>query len=202
MITSVHKKDWRNFMMVQLITFSRIPLAILFSIVLISNKEKVLNGSILFAAILIFILTVCEFTDLFDGILARKLKLVSEFGSMHDPYADSISRMIVFWALGTVSLTFMTVVLVMAFRDITVAYCRIVLAKNGKPVSANWSGKIKACIQGAAAMILLLGPIYWRWTGEWIMPTVSWIVIVSTLGSIIEYAVSAVKSVRENFENE
>jgi len=201
MITAAHKKDWRNFLILQIITFSRIPLAILFSIILIINRDAVLNGSVIYSVILLFILIVCELTDLIDGILARKLGLVSELGSMHDPYSDSISRMIVFWALGMVNLAFMTVVLVMAFRDVTVAYCRIVLTKNGKPVSAKWSGKVKAVIQGVAAMIILLGPLYWNWIGYWVRPTASWIVIVATLASIFEYAGSAIKSVKEKFED-
>ncbi len=201
MITPAHKKDWRNFLILQIITFSRIPLAILFSIILFINKEAVLNGSVFYAGLLLFILILCELTDLIDGILARKLDLVSELGSMHDPYSDSISRMIVFWALGIVNLAFMSVVLVMAFRDVTVAYCRIVLTKNGKPVSAKWSGKIKAVIQGVAAMILLLGPIYWKWIGDWVLPFGSWIVIIATLASIFEYAGAAIKSVKEKFKD-
>ncbi len=201
MITSAHKKNWRNFLIVQIITFSRIPLAIMFAVLLIVNRETVLNGSFAYSALLLFILILCELTDLIDGILARKLGLVSELGSMHDPYSDSISRMIVFWALGMVNLTFMTVVLIMAFRDVTVAYCRIVLTKNQKPVSAKWSGKVKAVIQGSAAMIILLGPLYWNWTGNWTAPSLSWIVILATLASIFEYAVAAIKSVKEKFED-
>ena len=37
-----------------------------------------------------FLFLIASLTDLFDGMLARKLKVVSEFGKFMDPLADKI----------------------------------------------------------------------------------------------------------------
>jgi phosphatidylglycerophosphate synthase len=80
----------------------------------------------------------------------------------------------------------------MALRDITVAYCRITLSRFGKTVSAKRSGKIKAVFQGVGAIVIILGPLYWPYTGKWTLHLLSWLIISVTLFSIIEYAAGAI----------
>ena len=107
----------------------------------------------------LILLLVIEFTDLYDGIIARKFDLVSEAGATLDPYADSVSRLIIYWALAAQGLVLWYVPLIMALRDITVAYSRIVMAQNNRTVSAKKSGKLKATVQAIGAFFALLGPL-------------------------------------------
>ena len=79
--------------------------------------------------------------------------------------------------------------LVMALRDVTVAYTRLHLAAHGGSVSARRSGKIKAVVQGAGAMLLLLMPVL-GWPGG--KTVVSWIVLGVTAASAVEYVAAAV----------
>lgn len=178
------------FLIIQIITIARIPISIVFASFLINSQHSV---SILGLCAIILVLG--ELTDLFDGMLARRFNIVTEWGAMLDPYSDSISRLIVYWALACSSLTNPLVPLVMAFRDITVAYSRIILTKYGSSVSANWSGKIKAGFQGIGAYVILMGPVYWQWTGTWTIQATSWIIIIVTLGSMVEYVKSALSIV-------
>ena len=175
-----------KFIIVQLFTVARIPLAILFAILLISLEQR----SITFSVTAI-ILVLNELTDIFDGMLARRLGIVSEWGAMLDPYADSISRLIIYWAFACTGLVIPLVPMAMAFRDVTVAYSRIILTRYNTSVSAKWSGKIKAGFQGIGAYVILLGPVYWPYTGKWTITVVSWIIIIVTLGSLIEYVRAA-----------
>ena len=69
----------------------------------------------------------------------------------------------------------------------TVAYCRIVLAGSGQPVSARLGGKIKAGVQGFAAITAWLGPWYWPMVGAWTVTALSWLVIVVTTYSAVDY---------------
>ena len=170
------------FILVQILTLSRIPLAVFFSY-FITNLNN-LNVNLFNCAL---ILLLCELSDLFDGNLARRFGVVSSFGSMLDPYADSVSRMIVYWSLASVSLANFSVVLIMAIRDITVAYCRIVLCNANITVAARLGGKVKAWIQAIGAFILLFGPLYWNFFGKWTVSVLSWIIIVATSISSIEY---------------
>lgn len=158
-------------------------------------------GVLLFCLILLGLI---EISDLLDGFSARKLGLVSEHGAMLDPYADSVSRLIVFWSMasatynGTHYIIFF-VPLVMALRDVTVAYSRIILTKHNRSVAAKRSGKIKAIVQGVGAFIILLGPVYWPFIGSWPRHVLSWIIIIATAASVVEYAASAISvSMEEN----
>lgn len=176
-----------KYILVQLLTLSRIPMAIIFGLVL--NSCQWSYGLLLFCLVLLGLI---ELSDLLDGYSARRLGIVSEEGAMLDPYADSVSRLIVFWSLASVHYILFLVPLVMALRDVTVAYSRIILTKNNRSVAAKLSGKIKAIVQGVGAFVILLGPVYWGVTGEWTKQALSWIIIIATAASVFEYAASAI----------
>jgi len=184
-----------SFRIVQSLTLSRLPLAAAFAAVLLSFDRSLpvpqSPSVLIFCAILLVLL---ELTDLLDGIVARKTRTVTEWGAMLDPYADSIARLTVYWALAYRGLAMALVPLVMACRDVTVAYCRIILARCNKSVSAKWSGKMKAQFQSVGSIFLLLGPFYWETTGKWTIHALSGIVAVVTLVSVFEYAAAAVSA--------
>lgn len=182
------------------ITLSRIPLAFLFAGLLLT-REGLIAGQggwadqtdrwVLIACGVV--LGLIEMSDLLDGLLARFLKRASEWGAILDPYADSISRVVVFWALARADLALWVTPLVMALRDITVAYSRIALMRRGGSVSARLSGKAKAVVQGGGGLLLLFGPVVWPHTESWPKAAVSWIVIVVTALSAIEYVAAAAR---------
>lgn len=175
------------YIFLQLLTIVRIPIAIIIATILFlfdHNTFPIIATAVVLIALI-------EISDLMDGFLARKYDIVSEWGAMLDPYADSISRLILFWSFSHNGLVLPLVPIAMAFRDITVAYCRITLTRYNHTVSAKLSGKIKAIIQGVSAFIIVIGPLYWKYTGEWVSTALSWLVIIATLASIVEYARSA-----------
>jgi len=178
-----------NNILIHGVTLSRIPLSISFSIIITNGNDS--NVKILFCLLLLILL---ELTDLFDGIVARKYGLVSELGATLDPYSDSISRLIVFWSLAYQNFVLFLLPLVMALRDVTVAYCRILLTQNKKTVSARKSGKIKAQFQAFGSFLAVLGPFYWNFTGYWTVQALSWIIIIVTAFSAIEYMRDTFKS--------
>ncbi len=175
----------------QLLTVSRLLFAAAFTVVLVSMER---SPTILLVCLAL--LALGELGDLFDGIIARRFGLVSEFGAMLDPYMDSMSRLLVYWGLASAGLVLPFVPLVMALRDVTVAHCRIILTHRGRSVAAKWSGKIKAQVQVVCSILAILGPFYWDSTGTWTVTAISWLVIVATVGSIFEYAAGAIESVR------
>lgn len=186
-------------LLVQTLTAIRIPLAIAFAVTLPYSVEE---PSWLLGCLALLVLQ--EVSDVLDGALARRLGVVSRWGQMFDPYADSISRLIVYWALARVGLTLAVVPLVMAVRDVTVAYSRLVAADHGGSVSARLSGKIKAWVQGLGAMLLTSAPVfhlpasggtYPPWVTLPSPAVVSWIVLLVTAASAVEYVVGAHKSI-------
>ena len=174
----------RNSLLVQILTAVRVPLAITFAVLLPSSVE---DRSWLLGCLALLVLQ--EASDVLDGALARRLGVVSRWGQVFDPFADSISRLIVYWALAQAGLTLAAVPLVMAVRDVTVAYSRLVAADHGGSVSARLSGKIKAWVQGLGAMFLTATPLFDGPAASGAY--VSWIVIAVTAASAVEYVLGA-----------
>ena len=196
-------------LLVQTLTAVRVPLAIAFAVILPYAAE---DPSWLLLCLALLLLQ--EVSDVLDGALARRLGVVSRWGQMFDPYADSVSRLIVYWALARAGLTLAAVPLVMAVRDVTVAYSRLVAADHGGSVSARLSGKIKAWVQGLGAMLLTTAPLFHLpasggtcpWATVPMPAAVSWIVLLATAASAVEYVLGAHASVRtaaeQPFEHE
>ena len=187
------KSNRRGYILVQSITLVRIPLSVLFFVVLFAFQESTLT-----LVIALILLLLIETTDAVDGHIARHFNLASEYGATLDPYADSISRLIVYSTLASINLVLLLVPLTMALRDITVAYARILLAKKNRSVSARISGKIKAIVQAFGSFLAILGPYYWDRIGDWSFYALSWIIITVTFLSSIEYVRDALRAIKDN----
>lgn len=97
---------------------------------------------------LIAILLFCEMTDLMDGFLARKKKIVSDLGKVLDPMADSITRISVLFTFtqGVVDLPLL-LVFVFLYREFFISTLRTICALKGFALAARKSGKLKAVFQ-------------------------------------------------------
>ena len=108
------------------------------------------------AAVCIFLFTVIEFSDLFDGMVARKYGQVSDFGKIFDPFADVFSRLTYF--LCFVGIHFMPVFVfaIILYREVTILFCRTMMMKQGIVMGARMGGKVKACAYAGAGISGLL----------------------------------------------
>ena len=102
-----------------------------------------------------------EVTDLLDGYIARRYRMVSALGKLIDPLADSVSRFSVFLAFTTEASVRdhpWPVLLAAAifYRDAIVAYVRTFAASGGVVLAARPSGKLKAACQGAGILTFLV----------------------------------------------
>jgi len=136
-------------MLVQNVTFVRIPLAATAGVLF--HRAAPRDAM---AVAVVALLGLCELTDIFDGLLARRLGAESRFGSLFDPYCDSMSRLIIFFGLASRGLCPWWLFLLMALRDVSVAYIRIMYILSGKRAAARLSGKAKAWAQGLGAILL------------------------------------------------
>jgi CDP-diacylglycerol--glycerol-3-phosphate 3-phosphatidyltransferase len=143
--------------LVYLVTVSRVFFAAIVAVLSVFHEEPY-NWTVWVSLALIGL---CELTDLFDGLLARRWNVVSDFGKMLDPYADSVTRIIIYWTLAYLGRAWAVVFLVMAARDIIVGFIRLVLTRKGRDVSARFTGKAKAVVLGVGSIILMGGPLYW-----------------------------------------
>ena len=122
-------------------------------------------------------------TDLFDGKIARKRGLVTDFGKFADPLADKIlviSALLCFVQLG---LCDCIAVIIVLLREFSVTSIRLIAASKGKVIAANIWGKVKTVTQMVAIICIMvmqtvldLGCLgvplpfclcgIFRWTGE------------------------------------
>ena len=106
--------------------------------------------------ILLFILVLCELSDIFDGVIARRSNQVTELGKILDPMADSIVRLSIFLAF-TQGIVKLPVLLVLVFvaRDAMISTLRTLCALNGIALAARFSGKMKAILQGICIFMIV-----------------------------------------------
>ncbi len=143
-----------------------IPIFMVFVIFPLPNDEV----SRLIAAGL-FILT--AFTDFLDGFIARRFKMITDFGKFLDPLAD---KMLIFGALlailvrnrgaaeDTASHVFAYIFVWCAFviilREMAVTSLRLlVVNKSGEVIAAAWLGKVKTVSQMIGIVVILLDPL-------------------------------------------
>ncbi len=97
-------------------------------------------------ALLVFI--AAALTDLYDGRLARKYGLVTDFGKFLDPVADKILVLAAVTAFIGFGLAHPVAVILINAREFVVSGIRLVaVSGQGKVIAANWWGKVKTALQ-------------------------------------------------------
>lgn len=104
--------------------------------------------------ICLVIFVAASVTDWFDGHLARKYNLITNFGKFMDPLADKLlvcSAMICMIELDRLPAW---VVIIIIGREFIISGFRLIAAENGVVIAANYWGKFKTVSQ--MIMIILL----------------------------------------------
>jgi len=103
----------------------------------------------------IFILI--EVSDLLDGLAARRMKTVSGFGKLFDPFADVFARLTYFVCFAVAGIMPLWIFLVIIYREFSQLFLRQLLAEKGVAMGARPGGKVKAVfymIAGAVSLLL------------------------------------------------
>ncbi len=93
-----------------------------------------------------------EVSDLLDGHFARTLKQESELGKVLDPFADAVSRLTYFVAFAGSGILPLWILLILVYRDLSVAYVRVLVSRERVMLAARVSGKLKAWVYAAAGI--------------------------------------------------
>ena len=143
-------KTVSNFNVPNALTVLRIIMVPIFAVVLFLHPE---SPTWRIVATAIFVLAML--TDLADGYIARRYKLVTDFGKLWDPVADKALTGTAFVALsilGELPWFFTIIILV---REWGITWLRAAIAKYGI-MAANRGGKAKTVTQTAALILFLL----------------------------------------------
>ncbi|RAJ58911.1 CDP-diacylglycerol--glycerol-3-phosphate 3-phosphatidyltransferase [Streptomyces sp. Amel2xB2] len=132
--------------------------------------------------------TVAMITDLFDGELARRYDLVTDFGKIADPIADKAIMGAALACLSVLGDLPWWVTGVILFRELGITAMRFWVIRHGV-IPASRGGKLKTLAQGVAVgmyVLALTGPLATlRW---WVMA----VAVVLTVVTGLDYVRQAV----------
>lgn len=134
------------------LTMARVVMIPFFIFFMLSTSIKGSN----YIACAIFV--IASFTDMLDGYLARKYKLVTNFGKFMDPLADKLlvcSALICFLAVDSVNMPAWVVIVIIS-REFIISGFRLIASDNGVVIAASYWGKFKTVSQMVMSVLLIL----------------------------------------------
>ncbi len=112
---------------------------------------------VLLPYLLLFLFSVSELSDAFDGFFARRLNQVTDLGKILDPMADSIYRISVFLTFTRPPVNLpLLLVFIFIYRDSVISTLRTICALRGFALAARATGKMKAVLQAGSGFVILL----------------------------------------------
>ncbi|MDR0626177.1 MAG: CDP-diacylglycerol--glycerol-3-phosphate 3-phosphatidyltransferase [Bifidobacteriaceae bacterium] len=135
-------------------------------------------------------------TDHYDGHLARRRGLITNFGKLADPIADKAlvgAALICLSYFGQLSWWVTGIIL---GREVAVTAIRFAVKKH-KVIAASWAGKAKTVLQISAITGYLLCPqvIDWDWLSTVVLLTMV-LAVAATVATGVDYALTAWSVVR------
>ncbi|WP_238596869.1 CDP-diacylglycerol--glycerol-3-phosphate 3-phosphatidyltransferase [Corynebacterium heidelbergense] len=131
-------------------------------------------------------------TDQVDGHLARKYRVITDFGKLADPIADKALMISALVCLNVLGELWWWVTAVIVVRELGITLWRMVLARRSMVVPASQGGKLKTVLQTLAVALYVMpvgGLITWAAHG------VMAVAVVITVVTGVQYLVD---SRREN----
>ena len=138
-----------------------------------------------YIAVAIFI--IASLTDFFDGKIARKYHLVTNFGKFMDPLADKLlvcSAMICLVQTGKLAAW---IVVIIIAREFIISGFRLIASDNGVVIAASYWGKFKTTFQMLKVIVLILDiqmPFF-----EILGVVLTYVALILTVISLIDYVI-------------
>jgi CDP-diacylglycerol--glycerol-3-phosphate 3-phosphatidyltransferase len=102
-------------------------------------------------------------TDFFDGYIARRDKLITNFGILMDPLADKIMVCSAFIAFVGLNWIQPWMVVIIVARELAITGLRLLAASKGVVLAAEGYGKHKTITQIVAIISILVRAAYLQW---------------------------------------
>ena len=158
---------------VNALTFSRGPLIFLYLAFAVAGH---FSDSPLYPFIACVAAGAAGFSDLFDGLLARRWGVVSDFGKMADPLMDKVYFIVAFPSLvwlaavqgesSAHALTLLVFTVLWILRDQWVTFLRSVATMYHADVGAMWLGKVRTALSFPCAGFIYIYLAFHRWWSD------------------------------------
>jgi CDP-diacylglycerol--glycerol-3-phosphate 3-phosphatidyltransferase len=104
----------------------------------------------------LIIFTAAALSDLFDGMIAKKRNMITDFGRLMDPIADKILVLAAFAAFLEMQLIESWMFVIIVSREILITSLRLFALNKGKILSAVRAGKHKTVSQMGVIFYILI----------------------------------------------
>ena len=178
------KGFWASMNLPNRLTLLRMLLAPVYLVLMwISTFASPVSFCVLFRWIALLVFAAASLTDLFDGQIARRRGLVTNFGKFMDPLADKLlvcSAMICLIEWGSLP---SWIVIVIIAREFIISGFRLIAAEKGRVIAAGQLGKIKTVLQMIMVILMIMDidALY--------LPTriFMWGALIMTVVSLVDY---------------
>ncbi len=156
------------------------------------------------AAVMILILS--AFSDMLDGIIARKFNQKSQLGSILDPVADKISLVTFILCVAVIFPELKPIIIIMLAKEIIMIVGGIyMISKQIKPSPAKWYGKLSTMIFYLCSGIIVLLKAFWNIENIVLVYSLMIIPAIFMLFALFKYAIMFMEKMslsKQNMQND
>ena len=139
-------------------------------------------------------------TDMLDGILARKLNLITDFGKLFDPLADKLMVLTALFCQGMTGVFPWEAIFIVLIKELVMMAGSVYMLGKGVVVYANFFGKT-ATVCFITSLIL---SFFHQELAEWGRPVdqyLLWISVGLSIQALISYTMQTLKHIRSMKES-
>ena len=95
----------------------------------------------------VIIVLISGVSDIVDGFIARRFKMVSDLGKVLDPIADKLTQVVVILSLAINHPILFPMFIVLFAKELLTLFAAVHILSNGvKPISSKWFGKLSTVV--------------------------------------------------------
>ena len=150
------------------------------------------------AALVIF--AVASITDMFDGMLARKLNQITDFGKLFDPLADKLMVVTSMVCQAIIGVFPWAAIAIVAAKELIMFFGGMFMLSKGVVVYSNYWGKTAQVFFIVSLLLSFFHPSLVKGnvclSGITIDILLLWVTVAIALAALIVYATGAIKTLK------
>ncbi len=174
---------------------------ILVPIIVWTYFDKNIENNYLVAFLLVIL---SGFTDVCDGVIARKFNLITDIGKILDPIADKLTQFAVVCCIAITNEMMRVVAVVIFAKELLMLIGAVIFVKDGNETPyARWWGKITTVVLYATMLLFILSDFIKFVLPDWLTVTSVSLCIAFLSFSFLNYALIFIegKKAANNAEN-
>ena len=176
------------------LTMMRLVLIPVFVIVFFSTPQDLDK----IAALIVF--AVASITDMFDGMLARRLNQITDFGKLFDPLADKVMVVTAIVCQAVIGVFPWIAVIVVGAKELAMLFGGMFMLGKGVVVYSNYWGKTAQVFFITALLLSFFHPSLeagaFRIMGMTPDLALLWVSVALAFAALVVYAAGAVRQLR------